>query len=231
MVRDHLIQAAPDAAFHHNALKLEDPSLDQIIELALKFEVSTGAERRLETWTDVAAIREDSSDVQEDVAAIYAPSRRTPQRHTPASSRRIEKKKRGSFQEDNQQPPPGQQRRRSEALRLPSCPGCYSQHEREDCPDRWATFRRCRRDGHLVSACHSATAPISRRYDTEASMDINQVGSSASPKLYIDVTILGKPVRIHVNTGAAVSLLNYTTYTVLGAQSLQLAPGRLLTYN
>ncbi|XP_046979646.1 snake venom metalloprotease inhibitor 02D01-like [Schistocerca americana] len=34
MVRDHLIQAAPDAAFRHDALKLEDPSLEQVIELA-----------------------------------------------------------------------------------------------------------------------------------------------------------------------------------------------------
>ncbi|XP_049947021.1 uncharacterized protein LOC126452322 [Schistocerca serialis cubense] len=211
VVWDHMIQAAPDAAFCHDALKLEDPSLDQIIDLAFKFEVPTAADHRLETSTDVAVVREETSDVQEDIAAVYAPSHRTPQRTAPASSRRTENKKRRSFKEDNQQLSRGQQRRRREPLCLPSCPGCYSQHEQEDCPDRWATCRRCSRDGHLASVCRSATAPISRHSDTKASVDINQVVSLASPKLYIDVTLLGKPVRLQVDTGAAVSLLNYTT--------------------
>ncbi|XP_047004523.1 myrosinase 1-like [Schistocerca americana] len=49
MVRHHIMQATPDTDFRRDALGLDDPILDQIIDLAFKYEVSTAADKRLKS--------------------------------------------------------------------------------------------------------------------------------------------------------------------------------------
>ncbi|XP_047103642.1 basic salivary proline-rich protein 3-like [Schistocerca piceifrons] len=116
MVPDHLIQAAPDAAFRHDALKLEDPSLEQVIELAYKFEISTAADRRLESWADVAAIRDDDMTDTEDVAAIQGLTSRSSRRRgrRPPPQQDTESHHPGRSQKPLQQQP-NQQRRRHQS--------------------------------------------------------------------------------------------------------------------
>lgn len=232
MVRDHLIQASPDIVFRQDALKLDDPTLDQVLDLAFQYEVSTAAGQRLDTWADVAALHaaEPASQAPEgaDVAAIGSEPRSSDGRRQPARRPppRAPRAVAGSA-------PSGGLRRRRQSQRLPSCPQCYRGHDRTECPDRWAQCDTCGRDGHLAAVCRSKdrpqhTAAPNPRYQP---MDINMVQADLPSKLCIPVHINDHPLTLQVDTGAAVSLLSTASYAAVGAPPLRPTPRRLLTYN
>ncbi|XP_049955353.1 activating signal cointegrator 1 complex subunit 2 homolog [Schistocerca serialis cubense] len=148
MVCNHLIQAAPNAGFRRDALRVDDPTLDQVIDQAFKYEVSTAANKRLESWAEVAALRDhDASEPVaslaevEDVAAVRCDDRRRPscsaqrrQGSRPVQEFAPSDCSGGPAQTVSARRPPRSHQRR-EPLLLPSCPECFKNYAREYCPD------------------------------------------------------------------------------------------------
>lgn len=222
MVRDAILRLAPDKEVRQRALQLPNPSLSEVLSIAQSYEVSRAAGAQIEECMDVSVVQPssavDGTSViydDEEVAAVSA----RPQRRVGHSSVKKQQQRRTPQQPQSQ----GRQG-------LPSCPRCFTKHNRENCPQRWATCRSCNKKGHIASVCRSNKPPAVDDDDNDSVMTVNCVLSHSS-KLYIDVTVLDKVVRMQVDTGSAVTLINSQTYLALGSPPLSLVTRNLRTYN
>ena len=139
----------------------------------------------------------------------------------------------------------------------PYAPGvtneCYRcgkpDHRAAQCPFRGAKCHNCGKQGHIRRMCRQPKkTPTQKGRKTpghqiktvqegivdsvEHSHVLHAVRSESSQPLEVDLTIEGKPLRMEVDTGAAVSLVSEKTYkSILPESTLQNSRAQLRTYS
>lgn len=198
LVRDMLLVHTPDETLRHDLLKLRDPSLDACLPIIRAYEQS------LRT---VGSVQEPALVFSNH----QAPSRRQ-QIIRPSLST-------GTTQRDPRRQP------------LPSCKFCFIRHPRHLCKFRKARCSACGKKGHQADVCRSShKMDVDLTHDaasvSEAGTDGHEVALvqallPPSPhKMFLEVRINDQEVQLQIDTGSAVTIINWPTYEKLGSPPL-----------
>lgn len=203
LIRDMLVMHTPEERIRWELLKLSNPTLEEAIKLATAFEVTRNTAHLMAVSTEESSVNKVESKQLEDRAANLRRGRQG-QSVKPTAS---------------------------EKSRLKSCKFCFVKHQREECKFFKAECFRCGKRGHIREVCNS------RRYrGRDMEMEIDEVECNAilrsdvQQKMFVDLVIGGKSVAFQVDTGAAATLINLTTYEELGSPRCSPVATRLYGY-
>ncbi|KAL5505227.1 hypothetical protein EMCRGX_G006629, partial [Ephydatia muelleri] len=119
------------------------------------------------------------------------------------------------------------------------CPHCgKNNHSSEKCSFKSATCYKCRKPGHIASVCRQkyvAGLQWMEPQDTDVEAylgTVMTVGRDLVQPITIDVKLNGRPLKMEVDTGAALSIVSEKVWmTVKGTGRLQTSRVVLRTYN
>eukprot|EP00731_Ephydatia_muelleri_P033663 Em0034g45a len=119
------------------------------------------------------------------------------------------------------------------------CPHCgKNNHSSEKCSFKSATCYKCRKPGHIASVCRQkyvAGLQWMEPQDTDVEAylgTVMTVGRDLVQPITIDVKLNGLPLKMEVDTGAALSIVSEKVWmTVKGTGRLQTSRVVLRTYN
>jgi hypothetical protein len=111
--------------------------------------------------------------------------------------------------------------------------GSHPAHDRQHCPARDATCRKCGKRGHYQSVCRSAVVSEVESQDRDLPFDstvsfLGAIESSLSSNPWaVRIEINGTPTDLHIDTGAEVTVITEQVWKKVGKPALR-APGRTL---
>ena len=110
--------------------------------------------------------------------------------------------------------------------KLKSCPQCFTQHDRKQCPHRNKKCNMCQRIGHISSVCQSKTINASNSSNVidETTSTIYQVIEKANSmyerkgkQIWLNALVNGKQAKFQWDTGATCSMVGLVGYKQLGS--------------
>ena len=128
------------------------------------------------------------------------------------------------------------------------CHRCNGKHEPSKCPFIEAECFKCKKQGHIASACRSRSKRFvkpqeDRRNEQQTNTIVHHgvtigdiFGTTANHKsvkpIMVEVQINGRPVEMELDTGSAVTILNERTWKeTLGRPKLQKSNNQLKSYS
>ena len=128
------------------------------------------------------------------------------------------------------------------------CHRCNGKHEPSKCPFIEAECFKCKKQGHIASACRSRSKRFvkpqeDRRNEQQTNTIVHHgvtigdiFGTTANHKavkpIMVEVQINGRPVEMELDTGSAVTILNEITWKeTLGRPKLQKSNNQLKSYS
>lgn len=199
-IRDVIIKETPHADVRRQCLLDTDPSLDDVLKKAETFITTTETDRVLK------------GEMTE------------PTTHQMSSSYKPRGKPKGAQFNSNTVPESGK------LPKLKSCPQCYIQHDRKQCPHRSKQCNTCQRMGHISSVCLSkSTTNPPNSYNSSNAVDegansvfqlvdnANSVYVRKGKQIWINALINGYDTKFQWDTGATCSMVGLEGYKQLGS--------------
>lgn len=199
-IRDIIIKETPHADVRRQCLLDSDPSLDEVLKKAETFITTTETDRVLKG--------EMTEPTTHQMAASYKPRG----------------KSKGAQFSGNTTPESGK------LPKLKSCPQCYIQHDRKQCPHRSKQCNICQRLGHISSVCLSKSSTSSpNSYISSNAVDedansvyqlvdnTNSVYVRNGKQIWINALINGYDTKFQWDTGATCSMVGLEGYKQLGS--------------
>ncbi|EFO94687.1 hypothetical protein CRE_08564 [Caenorhabditis remanei] len=103
------------------------------------------------------------------------------------------------------------------------CPGCGGSHWLKDCKNpKRVECKYCKRAGHLEKDCRIKQRDQNKKgaESTINSVVIQAAATSGSNRIYREIEVNGKPIRMQFDTGADVTLFHETDWIKLGRPQL-----------
>lgn len=115
--------------------------------------------------------------------------------------------------------------------KLKSCPQCFINHDRKQCPQRSKVCMRCKRTGHIQSVCRSTTHVITSSDSTNDDETIgsiyqvtnsgcnvsNHVYERVGKQIWINTVVNGVHTKFQWDTGATCSMVGLKGYQEIGS--------------
>ena len=112
--------------------------------------------------------------------------------------------------------------------------GKYPAHDRQHCPARDATCRKCKKRGHFQAVCRSArvggiqvNAEMGESLDSAFLGSVEEQCESKSDPWKVTLSLEGKPVNLHIATGAEVTVITELMWQDIGQPTLSLSDRNL----
>ena len=108
--------------------------------------------------------------------------------------------------------------------RLRGCPGCFTKHEKADCPAKGQVCRKCSGKNHFASVCK--WIPKADVCEEVSSLSVLRNDN----KIYIACTVNGYPKKFQWDTGASCSMVGLAEYRAIGSPPLLSSSTQLRAY-
>ena len=117
------------------------------------------------------------------------------------------------------------------------CPGCFTKHQKSNCPAKDQICRKCGGKNHFASVCQSKQKYIkSSQVDTLeqvsslSAFELSDIVDRKNDKIFMSVNVNGKDTVFQWDTGASCSLVGLREYRAIGSPSVQLVQTQLRAY-
>ena len=105
--------------------------------------------------------------------------------------------------------------------------GKYPAHDKQHCPARDATCRKCKKRGHFQAVCRTARVGgiqinMEKGEDLESAFlgAVGEQGTTKSDPWTVELSLDGKPVSLHLDTGAEVTVITESMWRDIGQPTL-----------
>ncbi|XP_067940449.1 uncharacterized protein [Watersipora subatra] len=213
-IRDVIIKETPHADIRRQCLLDTDPSLEDVLKKASTFITTSETDRVLKGETVV-------EPTTHQMASSYKhrhlnPKAQYTQRHS----------------SDKTTPEIGK------TSKLKSCPQCFIQHDRKQCPHRNKQCNFCQGLGHISSVCmKSSKTNTSNGYNSNNVVDetssvfhISNTYERRGKQIWINATVNGRQAKFQWEPGATCSMVGLKGYQQLGFPPYQPSETSLRTY-
>ena len=205
MLRDRLVCGVNNEKIQQRLLAEKDLTFAKAMELASAIESAEQGSRAISNGQAV----QGSVNYQANTRQQQQPWKRNSHRARPESEQREH---------------PGGHKNNPKLV----CWRCGDDHKAPECRFKESKCRNCKKTGHLAKMCRKGGQKKQAHYldldENEDSYSLYSVRSKAlEDAMMISLTLNGVPVSMELDTGAALSLINKSTYQKI-AQASQLNP-------